>query len=181
MRILAVLFGCLVYLLGAMSRVAVPGMVFEKIASEYALSASQVALLPSVGVFGCLAFIGIGGVAVDRFGWMKMLLFGSLLQAFGYIPVHESSSLLLMLAGEFLNGGGRTIVYLSILKLFDVSFERRYFAAMIGVSMCSAMAERWGRVRSSRGWSRPVVLGSSQHGSSTSEHLPARRHLRFWR
>lgn len=133
MRILAVLFGCLVYLLGAMSRVAVPGMVFEKIASEYALSPSQVALLPSVGVFGCLAFIGIGGVAVDRFGWMKMLLFGSLLQAFGYIPVHESSSLLLMLAGEFLNGGGRTIVYLSILKLFDVSFERRYFAALIGI------------------------------------------------
>lgn len=133
MRILAVLFGCLVYLLGAMSRVAVPGMVFEKIANEYALSAAQVALLPSVGVLGCLVFIGIGGVAVDRFGWMKMLLVGALLQAFGYIPVHESSSFAYMLTGEFLNGGGRTIVYLSILKLFDVSFERRYFAALIGI------------------------------------------------
>ncbi len=133
MNIVALFFGCLVYMRGAMSRVAVPGMVFERIVSDYGLTHAQVALLPSVGVFGCMAFIGLGGVAVDRFGWKRMLLLGSLLQAFGYIPVHESASLPLMLAGEFLNGGGRTIVYLSILKLFDVSFDRRYFAALIGI------------------------------------------------
>lgn len=133
LSVLAVGFGCLVYLLGAMSRVAVPGMVFDQVMADYGLTHAQVAWLPSVGVFGCLAFIGIGGVCVDRFGWARMLLVGSLVQAAGYIPVHESSSLGLMLAGEFVNGGGRTIVYLSILKLFDVSFNRRNFAALIGV------------------------------------------------
>ena len=133
MNVVALLSGCLVYMLGAMSRVAVPGMIFERIVADYGLKHAQVALLPSVGVFGCMAFIGLGGVAVDRFGWKRMLLLGSLLQAFGYIPVHESSNLGLMLAGEFLNGGGRTIVYLSILKLFDVSFDRRSFAALIGI------------------------------------------------
>lgn len=133
MRIAAILFGCLVYMLGAMSRVAVPGMVFEEICREYSLTHAQVAMLPSIGVFGCMAFIGLGGLAVDRFGWRKMLFFGSLLQAFGYVSVHECRDLSWMLLGEFLNGGGRTIVYLSILKLFDVSFNRKYFAALIGI------------------------------------------------
>lgn len=132
-KIAAIFFGCLVYLLGAMSRVAVPGMVFEEICREYALTHAQVAMLPSIGVLGCMAFIGIGGIAVDRYGWRLMLLLGSLLQAFGYVSVHECRDLYLMLVGEFLNGGGRTIVYLSILKLFDVSFDRKYFAALIGI------------------------------------------------
>lgn len=133
MRIARLIFGCLVYMLGAMSRVAVPGMVFERIIEDYGLTSAQVALLPSAGVFGCMLFIGLSGVFVDRFGWGRMLLVGSVLQALAYVPVHESSNLLLMLIGEFFNGGGRTIVYLAILKLFDVSFDRRYFAAMIGV------------------------------------------------
>lgn len=131
--IAAALAGCIVYMLGAMSRVAVPGMVFERIVSGYGLTHAQVAMLPSVGVLGCMAFIGVGGMLVDRFGWMRMLLVGSAVQALGYVPVHESQSLAAMLAGEFLNGGGRTIVYLSILKLFDASFGRRRFAALIGV------------------------------------------------
>lgn len=131
--VLAAFVGCLVYMLGAMSRVAVPGMVFERIVSDYGLTHAQVALLPSVGVLGCMAFIGIGGMLVDRFGWLRMLLVGATIQAVGYIPVHESTNLLWMLAGEFVNGGGRTLVYLSILKLFDVSFNRRAFAALIGI------------------------------------------------
>lgn len=131
--VLAAFVGCLVYMLGAMSRVAVPGMVFERIVSDYGLTHAQVAMLPSVGVLGCMAFIGIGGILVDRFGWLRMLLVGAAIQAVGYIPVHESTNLLWMLAGEFVNGGGRTLVYLSILKLFDVSFNRRAFAALIGI------------------------------------------------
>lgn len=131
--VLAAFVGCLVYMLGAMSRVAVPGMVFERIVSDYGLTHAQVAMLPSVGVLGCMAFIGIGGILVDRFGWLRMLLVGAAIQAVGYIPVHESTNLLWMLAGEFVNGGGRTLVYLSILKLFDVSFDRRAFAALIGI------------------------------------------------
>lgn len=130
---LAAVLGGVVYMLGAMSRVAVPGMVFERIAAEYGFSPAQVALLPSAGVVGCMAFIGLGGVAVDRFGWLKMLLLGTLLQIVGYLPVHESADLPLLLAGEFINGGGRTMVYLSMLKFLDVSFDRRYFAALLGI------------------------------------------------
>lgn len=131
--ILAALCGCLVYFLGAMSRVAVPGMAFELIKADYGFTADQIALLPSVGVLGCMAFIGVSGMLVDRYGWAKMLLVGSLIQSLGYIPVHESACLPWMLTGEFINGGGRTIVYLAILKLFDVSFSRKNFAALIGI------------------------------------------------
>ena len=131
--ILAALFGCFVYFLGAMSRVAVPGMAFELIMADYGFTADQIAMLPSAGVIGCMASIGVAGLLVDRYGWARMLLVGSLVQALGYIPVHESSRLPWMLAGEFVNGGGRTIVYLAILKLFDVSFSRKNFAALIGI------------------------------------------------
>ena len=133
MVLVRLFFGCLVYMLGAMSRVAVPGMVFERMVADYGLTSAQVALLPSAGVFGCMLFIGFGGVLVDRFGWARMLFFGSVLQAVAFVPVHESPGLVPMLVGEFFNGGGRTIVYLAVLKLFDVSFDRRYFAAMIGI------------------------------------------------
>lgn len=131
--LLAAFCGCLVYALGAMSRVAVPGMSFEALRTGYGFTPGQIALLPNAGLLGCISSIGIAGVLVDRFGWARLLLSGAIVQALGYWPVHESSSLALMMLGEFVNGIGRTTVYLAILKLFDVSFDRRHFAALIGI------------------------------------------------
>lgn len=131
--ILAALCGCIVYALGAMSRIAIPGMAFEALRDGYGFTPEQIALLPNAGLLGCMSSIGIGGVLVDRFGWAKLLLIGAIVQALGYWPVHESNSLVLMMMGEFVNGVGRTTVYLAILKLFDVSFDRRHFAALIGI------------------------------------------------
>lgn len=148
---LAALFGCIVYALGAMSRVAVPGIVSGTVMSEYGFSQNAISLLVSAAVAGQIAFIGVGGLMVDRYGWERLLFIGSLVQAFGYIPVHESRSLSWMMAGEFLNGGGRTIVYLAILKLIDSTFPRRYFAALIGVfyifsyggNLCASSVYPW--------------------------------------
>ena len=158
---LAALFGCIVYALGAMSRVAVPGIVSGTIMSEYGFSQNAISLLVSAAVAGQIAFIGVGGLMVDRYGWERLLFIGSLVQAFGYIPVHESRSLFWMMAGEFLNGGGRTIVYLAILKLIDRTFPRRYFAALIGVfyifsyggNLCASSVYPW-LVDSCGSWQR---------------------------
>lgn len=148
---LAALFGCIVYALGAMSRVAVPGIVSGTIMQEYGFSQNAISLLVTAAVAGQIAFIGVGGLLVDRYGWKRLLLVGTLIQAFGYVPVHESRSLTWMMAGEFLNGGGRTIVYLAILKLVDRTFPHRYFAALIGVfyvfsyggNLCASSVYPW--------------------------------------
>jgi len=172
--VLAALCGCIVYALGAMSRVAVPGMAFEALREGYGLTAAQIALLPSVGVLGCLCSIGIAGVLVDRFGWARLLLVGAFVQALGYWPVHESSDLALMLAGEFVNGIGRTTVYLAILKLFDVSFPRRRFAALIGIfyffsyggTLCASTVFPW-LVQRLGSWqlaARAINVGTSVAG-----------------
>lgn len=187
---LAALFGCIVYALGAMSRVAVPGIVSGTIMSEYGFSQNAISLLVSAAVAGQIAFIGIGGLMVDRYGWERLLFIGSLVQAFGYIPVHESRSLFWMMAGEFLNGGGRTIVYLAILKLIDRTFPRRYFAALIGVfyifsyggNLCASSVYPW-LIDVCGSWQRAtfaINCGTLVCGAAVALTLCRRRPERFF-
>lgn len=132
---LAALFlpAALVYLVGAATRAAVPGMTFDALRVDLNASAAQVAAVASSGVFGCLLFVGFTGFLIDRWGWRRIILPGVVLQVFGEWLLYSQTSLPLVYLGSFLNGGGRTINYLTLLKLLDVEFDRRLFAPLLGV------------------------------------------------
>ena len=132
---LAALFlpAALVYLVGAATRAAVPGMTFDALRVDLNASAAQVAAVASSGVFGCLFFVGFTGFLIDRWGWRRIILPGVVLQVFGEWLLYSQTSLPLVYLGSFLNGGGRTINYLTLLKLLDVEFDRRLFAPLLGV------------------------------------------------
>lgn len=123
----------LVYLVGAATRAAIPGMAFDALRADFGASAAQVAAIASSGVFGCLVFVGSTGFLVDRFGWRRLILPGVVLQVFGEWLLYSQADLSLVCLGSFLNGGGRTVGYLTLLKLLDVEFDRRYFAPLLGV------------------------------------------------
>ncbi|GEM_PF-1093657 len=123
----------LVYLVGAATRAAIPGMAFDALRADFGASAAQIAAIASSGVFGCLVFVGCTGFLVDRFGWRRLILPGVVSQVFGEWLLYSQTDLSLIYLGSFLNGGGRTVGYLTLLKLLDVEFDRRYFAPLLGV------------------------------------------------
>ena len=67
--ILIFFFAAVVYAVGAATRAGVPGMVFDSIRESLGITAAQTSGISSAGVFGCMAFLGISGVLIDRFGW----------------------------------------------------------------------------------------------------------------
>ncbi len=126
-------FAAVVYAIGAATRAGVPGMVFDQIRESLGFTAAQTSAISSWGVAGCIAFLGISGVLTDRFGWRPVILAGIALQVFGEWLLYTFASPVWIYAGAFLNGGGRTIGYLTLLKFLDSEFDRKYFSALIGV------------------------------------------------
>lgn len=120
------------YAVGAATRAGVPGMVFDAIREQLGFSAAATAGIANAGVLGCLVFIAFAGGLIDRFGWKKSILVGIVLQAFGEYWVYSSSDVFAIYWGAFLNGGGRTIGYLTLLKFLDTEFDRKYFSVLIG-------------------------------------------------
>lgn len=126
-------FAAVVYAVGAATRAGVPGMVFDQIRESLHITAAETSGISSAGVFGCMAFLGISGLLIDRFGWRKVILAGIVLQVFGEWLLYTFTQLPVIYAGAFLNGGGRTIGYLTLLKFLDTEFDRKYFSVLIGV------------------------------------------------
>ena len=126
-------FAAVVYAVGAATRAGVPGMVYDRIRESLHITAAQTSGISSAGVFGCMAFLGISGILTDRFGWRRVILAGIVLQVFGEWLLYTFTQLPVIYAGAFLNGGGRTIGYLTLLKFLDMEFDRKYFSVLIGV------------------------------------------------
>ena len=126
-------FAAVVYAVGAATRAGVPGMVFDQIRETLNITAAETSGISSAGVFGCMAFLGISGLLIDRFGWRKVILAGIVLQVFGEWLLYTFTQLPVIYAGAFINGGGRTIGYLTLLKFLDTEFDRKYFSALIGI------------------------------------------------
>lgn len=126
------LFAGVVYAIGAATRAGVPGMVFDAIREQFGFSASATAGIANAGVLGCIVFLAFSGMLIDRFGWKKSILAGIIFQVLGEYFVYSSSSLSSVYVGAFLNGGGRTIGYLTLLKFLDSEFEKKYFSLLIG-------------------------------------------------
>jgi len=131
--VLIFFFAAVVYAVGAATRAGVPGMVFDSIRESLGITAAETSGISSAGVFGCIAFLGISGMLIDRFGWRKVILAGIVLQVAGEWLLYTFTSLPVVYAGAFVNGGGRTIGYLTLLKFLDTEFDRKYFSVLIGI------------------------------------------------
>ncbi len=132
----------IVYAIGAATRAGVPGMVFTEIQATLGWTASQTALISSLGVVGCMVFLPLGGWAIDCWGWYFPAWLSVILQVVGAEGM-ATDSMLLIYGGAFLNGAGRTLIYLAIFKLLDVEFARRYFSLWIGLFYLLSYGGTW--------------------------------------
>ena len=131
--LLVLLAMSLIYVFSYFHRVAVPGQIFDDIQSSMRLSAAAVTTLGAV--FFCV-YAGMQfpmGMAVDRWGGMRMLLLGGLVMCAGSIVFPLSHSVWLMYASRAITAFGASFMYLCLVREIDALFEPRQFPKLLGL------------------------------------------------
>ena len=121
-------------------RTAIPGTIFNELQQELNLSASAIVALGSVflWVYGSMQLVA--GIAVDRFGGTRMLLWGGFIAAAGAILFPLAQTPGLLYCSRALAAFGDSFIYLAILKEVHLLFPPRRFAALIGVAQFAGLA-----------------------------------------
>ena len=121
-------------------RTAVPGTIFNELQQELNLSASAIVALGSVflWVYGSMQLVA--GIAVDRWGGTRMLLWGGFFAAAGAIlfPLADTPGRLYL--SRAIAAFGDSFIYLAILKEVHLLFSPRRFPALIGVAQFAGLA-----------------------------------------
>lgn len=122
-----------VYFLSYFQRAAIPGTVFNQIQSDLGISASAVTALGSMFIAIYAVMQLFVGMAADRFGGGRTLLFGGCILAVGATLFPLSRSVGTLYASRAITGFGASFMYLSMVKEVDRLFGHRRFARLMGV------------------------------------------------
>jgi predicted MFS family arabinose efflux permease len=121
------------YFFAYFQRAGVPGTIFDELQRDFALSASAVTGLGAVFVYVYAGMQLAVGVAADRYGGRRMLLFGGALMCAGAVAFPFAGSAGSLYATRILIALGSSFVYLSIVKEVDTLFAPERFAGLMGV------------------------------------------------
>lgn len=122
-----------IYFFSYFQRSAIPGTIFNEIQSDLALPASVVVALGAMFTYvygGMQVFVGL---ATDRVGGRRALLFGCTFMTIGALLFPFSHSIGMLYASRFITGFGASFMFLSIAKEIDRLFDKRHFVALIGI------------------------------------------------
>ncbi len=122
-----------VYFLSYFQRAAIPGTIFNEIQSDLRLSASAVTALGSMFIAIYAVMQLFVGMAADRFGGGRTLLFGGCALAVGALLFPLSHSAWTLYGSRAITGFGASFMYLSMVKEVDRLFGHRRFATLMGV------------------------------------------------
>ncbi len=136
----AVAFGAmaLLYCLAYFQRTGIPGTIFDELQHDFGLSASAVTALGAIFIYVYAGMQLVVGVAADRYGGRRTLLFGSAVMCAGAVLFPCAHSTTLLFASRVLIGFGSSFVYLSIVKEVDTLFAARHFAGLLGLAMLAS-------------------------------------------
>jgi MFS family permease len=134
-RVFILLLICGLYFFSYFFRVAIPGTIFNELQSDFAVSASSIALLGAVTfyVYASLQMF-VGGLA-DRFGGPRMLVLGATCMAGGAILFPLSESLTMLLVARALTGFGASFIFLCMVKEIDELFAARHFTMVLSAAI----------------------------------------------
>ncbi len=127
-----------IYGLAYFQRTGIPGTIFDELQHDFRLSASAVTALGSVFVYVYASLQLLAGMAADRYGGRKTLMFGSLIMCVGAALFPAAHSASMLFASRILIGFGSAFVYLSIVKEVDTLFSPKHFAGLLGLSMLAS-------------------------------------------
>ncbi len=122
-----------IYNLSYFQRTAIPGTIFTQLQIDAGLNAVQIAFLSSscIWVYS-LSQIFIG-LLVDKYGGIRIILFGGLLLIAGSILFPCASTFTMMCLGRLLTGLGAGTIFLSLLKVIDLWFDRKHYPTALGI------------------------------------------------
>jgi predicted MFS family arabinose efflux permease len=128
----ALLSMCGIYLISYFQRSAIPGTIFNRLQTELQLSASDVTGLSAMFMYiyaGMQLFVGI---AADRLGGRRVLMWGGLLMLIGTTIFPLSHSLWALYLGRVLTSLGASCLFLSLLREVNILFSPASFAIILG-------------------------------------------------
>jgi len=136
----AVAFGAMasIYCLAYFQRTGIPGTIFDELQHEFRLSASAVTALGSVFIYVYAGMQLLVGMAADRYGGRRTLLFGGAVMCVGAVLFPCARTTTMLFASRVLIGFGSSFVYLSIVKEVDTLFDSRHFAGLLGLAMLAS-------------------------------------------
>ncbi|MBP5300400.1 MAG: MFS transporter [Victivallales bacterium] len=122
-----------IYNLSYFQRTGIPGTIFHNLQADAGLDAVQISFLSSAYIWVySLSQIFIG-LLVDKYGGVRIVLFGGVLLIAGSILFPCASTPPLMYFGRVLTGLGSGTIFLSILKVVDLWFDRKHYPTALGI------------------------------------------------
>ena len=132
-KVVALIAMLVLYFFAYFQRAGIPGTIFDELQRDFRMTASAVTGVGAVFfyVYACMQLVV--GLAADRFGGGRTLLFGSAFMCVGALTFPLTHSVPALYASRVLIGFGSSFVFLSIVKEVDVLFAPRHFASLMGV------------------------------------------------
>jgi len=134
-KIILLLCMCLLYFFSYFQRIAVPGICFDELQSDFKTSASAITALGSIFlyIYGFAQFFI--GILVDRFGGRRTMLAGAAILASAAILFPMSNSLPMLYITRAILAVGASTIFLSLVKEIDTLFNPRHFAIWLGIAL----------------------------------------------
>jgi predicted MFS family arabinose efflux permease len=105
---------------------------------DFGLTASAVTALGALFVYVYAGMQLVVGIAADRYGGRRTLLFGSTIMCVGAVLFPCAHSTSMLFASRLLIGFGSSFVYLSIVNELDTLFAAHHFAGLLGLAMLAS-------------------------------------------
>ncbi|MFZ2655538.1 MAG: MFS transporter [Victivallales bacterium] len=124
-----------IYMLAFFHRVAVPGTIFNQLQMDFNMTASAVAAVGAVFLYtyGLSQFL-IGPV-VDRFGGMKVLIFGGAMMSIGCFTFAMSGTPAMLYFSRVILALGSATMFLCIVKEIDRMFGAWHFTMLLSIML----------------------------------------------
>ena len=132
-ELLLILLMGFLYFFSFVQRVAVPGTIFDELQSGLSLSSSTVTMLGAIYLYMYAGLQVPAGIAIDRFGAVRVILFGGVFLSVGTILFSLSPNLWSLYITRAFVGFGAAFMYLCIVKELDVRFHDRNFSVMLSI------------------------------------------------
>jgi len=132
-HILLIVLGTALYFLAHFQRVAVPAPIFDLMQSELNISATKITSFSAIFMYSYAVSTLFCGVLTDKFGGVKILLFGSIIFSLGSVLFSNTLNLPLMYFARSLTGLGAATFYLGLLHEAKKCFPDKYFGVALSI------------------------------------------------
>ena len=128
----------LIYCISYFQRTGIPGTIFTQLQTDAGLDAVQISFISSSYIWVyALSQIFIG-LLVDKYGGVRVVLVGGVVLLVGSVIFPCAKTPSIMYLGRILTGLGSGTIFLSILKVLDLWFDRKHYPTALGILYFSA-------------------------------------------